>query len=52
MTNEIRAKYAHGAVSQLRGLSMKFETLQFETTGHLSTITLNRPEKRNAISTR
>jgi len=28
---------------------MKFETLQFETTGHLSTITLNRPEKRNAI---
>jgi methylglutaconyl-CoA hydratase len=30
---------------------MKFDTLQFETTGHLSTITLNRPEKRNAIST-
>src|ERR1700741_3881490 len=29
---------------------MKYETLQFETTGHLSTITLNRPEKRNAIS--
>jgi len=29
---------------------MNFETLQFETTGHLSTITLNRPEKRNAIS--
>ncbi|HKN25408.1 MAG TPA: enoyl-CoA hydratase-related protein [Candidatus Acidoferrum sp.] len=29
---------------------MNFETLQFETTGHLSTITLNRPDKRNAIS--
>ena len=29
---------------------MKYETLQFESTGHLSTITLNRPEKRNAIS--
>jgi methylglutaconyl-CoA hydratase len=29
---------------------MKFETLQFETNGHLATITLNRPEKRNAIS--
>ena len=29
---------------------MKFETLQFETAGQLSTITLNRPEKRNAIS--
>lgn len=29
---------------------MKYETLQFETTGHLSTITLSRPEKRNAIS--
>lgn len=29
---------------------MKYETLQFENTGHLSTITLNRPEKRNAIS--
>jgi methylglutaconyl-CoA hydratase len=29
---------------------MKYETLQFETTGHLSTVTLNRPEKRNAIS--
>ncbi|HEX8765522.1 MAG TPA: enoyl-CoA hydratase-related protein, partial [Candidatus Acidoferrum sp.] len=29
---------------------MNFETLQFETTGQLSTITLNRPEKRNAIS--
>src|ERR1700756_5137391 len=29
---------------------MKYETLQFETIGHLSTITLNRPEKRNAIS--
>jgi methylglutaconyl-CoA hydratase len=30
---------------------MKFETLQYETVGQLSTITLNRPEKRNAIST-
>src|SRR5271166_2556337 len=30
---------------------MKFETLLLETSGHLSTITLNRPEKRNAIST-
>jgi methylglutaconyl-CoA hydratase len=30
---------------------MKYETLQFETTEQLSTITLNRPEKRNAIST-
>jgi methylglutaconyl-CoA hydratase len=29
---------------------MNFETLQFETSGHLSTITLNRPEKRNALS--
>ena len=29
---------------------MKYETLHFETAGHLSTITLNRPEKRNAIS--
>src|ERR1700757_3921945 len=29
---------------------MKYETLQFETSGHLSTVTLNRPEKRNAIS--
>jgi methylglutaconyl-CoA hydratase len=29
---------------------MKFETLQLETKGQLSTITLNRPEKRNAIS--
>ncbi len=30
---------------------MPFETLVLETDGHLSTITLNRPEKRNAIST-
>jgi methylglutaconyl-CoA hydratase len=30
---------------------MKFETLLLETSGHLSTITFNRPEKRNAIST-
>jgi methylglutaconyl-CoA hydratase len=30
---------------------MNFETLLLETSGHLSTITLNRPEKRNAIST-
>jgi methylglutaconyl-CoA hydratase len=30
---------------------MHFETLLLETSGHLSTITLNRPEKRNAIST-
>jgi methylglutaconyl-CoA hydratase len=29
---------------------MNFETLRFETSGHLSTITLNRPERRNAIS--
>ncbi|MGB7437109.1 MAG: enoyl-CoA hydratase-related protein [Candidatus Acidiferrum sp.] len=29
---------------------MNFETLQFETVDHLSTITLNRPDKRNAIS--
>lgn len=29
---------------------MKYEALQLETAGHLSTITLNRPEKRNAIS--
>ena len=29
---------------------MKFETLYFETSGQLSTITLNRPDKRNAIS--
>lgn len=29
---------------------MHFETLRFETVDHLSTITLNRPEKRNAIS--
>lgn len=29
---------------------MNYETLQFETAGPLSTITLNRPEKRNAIS--
>jgi methylglutaconyl-CoA hydratase len=30
---------------------MHFETLVLETDGHLSTITLNRPDKRNAIST-
>ena len=30
---------------------MNFETLLLETSGHLSTITLNRPDKRNAIST-
>ena len=30
---------------------MAYETLLLETTGHLATITLNRPEKRNAIST-
>ncbi|MGB7847859.1 MAG: enoyl-CoA hydratase-related protein [Candidatus Acidiferrum sp.] len=30
---------------------MNFETLLLETSGHLSTITFNRPEKRNAIST-
>jgi methylglutaconyl-CoA hydratase len=30
---------------------MHFETLVLETDGHLSTVTLNRPEKRNAIST-
>jgi len=29
---------------------MNFETLQTETNGHLATITLTRPEKRNAIS--
>jgi methylglutaconyl-CoA hydratase len=30
---------------------MKFETLILETSGHLSTITFNRPDKRNALST-
>jgi len=30
---------------------MQFETLLLDTTEHLSTITLNRPEKRNAITT-
>jgi len=30
---------------------MNFETLQFEIGEHLATITLNRPDKRNAIST-
>jgi methylglutaconyl-CoA hydratase len=30
---------------------MQFETLLVDTTEHLSTITLNRPEKRNAITT-
>jgi len=30
---------------------MDFETLILETSGHLSTITFNRPDKRNAIST-
>ena len=30
---------------------MNFETLLLETSGHLSTITFNRPDKRNAIST-
>ena len=30
---------------------MTYETLRLETSGHLATITLNRPEKRNAIST-
>jgi methylglutaconyl-CoA hydratase len=30
---------------------MHYETLLLETSGYLSTITLNRPEKRNAIST-
>jgi methylglutaconyl-CoA hydratase len=30
---------------------MQFETLLLETTGHLATLTLNRPEKRNAITT-
>jgi methylglutaconyl-CoA hydratase len=30
---------------------MQYETLLLETTGHLATITLNRPEKRNAITT-
>jgi methylglutaconyl-CoA hydratase len=30
---------------------MQFETLMLDTTEHLSTITLNRPEKRNAITT-
>lgn len=29
---------------------MTYKTLQFETEGELATITLNRPEKRNAIS--
>lgn len=31
---------------------MHYETLAFETAGEIATITLNRPEKRNAISTR
>jgi methylglutaconyl-CoA hydratase len=30
---------------------MTFETLLLETSGHLATITFNRPDKRNAIST-
>jgi methylglutaconyl-CoA hydratase len=30
---------------------MHFETLQFDIAEHLATITLNRPDKRNAIST-
>jgi methylglutaconyl-CoA hydratase len=30
---------------------MQFETLLLDSTEHLSTITLNRPEKRNAITT-
>ncbi len=30
---------------------MQYDTLLLETSGHLSTITLNRPEKRNAITT-
>ena len=30
---------------------MTFETLQLETAGEVATVTLNRPEKRNAIST-
>ncbi len=30
---------------------MKYETLLLETSGHLSIITFNRPDKRNAIST-
>lgn len=29
---------------------MSYETLQFETAGEVATVTLNRPEKRNAIS--
>jgi len=29
---------------------MNYETLTYETNGHVSTITLNRPDKRNAIS--
>lgn len=31
---------------------MSYETLQFETAGDIATITLKRPEKRNAISTK
>ena len=31
---------------------MDLETLSVETSGHMATITLNRPEKRNAISIR
>ncbi|HEX5422927.1 MAG TPA: enoyl-CoA hydratase-related protein [Candidatus Acidoferrales bacterium] len=31
---------------------MSYETLKFEMTGEIATITLNRPEKRNAISTK
>jgi methylglutaconyl-CoA hydratase len=31
--------------------AMQYETLLLDTTGHLATVTLNRPDKRNAIST-
>src|ERR1700682_4681064 len=33
-------------------LIMHLETLSVDTSGHVATITLNRPEKRNAISIR
>src|SRR5712692_6988843 len=35
----------------LRGIAAMYQTLLLEITGNLATITLNRPEKRNAIST-
>jgi methylglutaconyl-CoA hydratase len=39
------------ALLPVKGPFMNFETLRLEINDHLSTITLNRPDKRNAIST-